>query len=95
MQLCISLPAVLLWGQPHEETKKTKNEGEDDEFVEKNENNNSNIEEVVEEETDDYNMFTDVCFWAWLFGTTFWSLGKHFEKKMKIFDIFKGFWKFF
>merc|ERR1711935_568624 len=70
MQLCISLPAVLLWGQPHEEA--TKNGEEKDEFVEKNENNSNNKEET--EEVDSYNMFTDVCFWAWLFGTTFWSL---------------------
>merc|ERR1712106_651503 len=48
-----------------------KNE-EEDEFVEKNENNSNNKDET--EEVDSYNMFTDVCFWAWLFGTTFWSL---------------------
>ena len=75
MQLCISLPAVLLWGQPHEEAK--KNEGEEDEFVEKNDNNNNNNDKT--EEVDSYNMFTDVCFWAWLFGTTFWSLGNDFN----------------
>ena len=79
MQLCISLPAVLLWGQPHEEEK--KNEEEKDEFVEKNENNSNNKEET--EEVDSYNMFTDVCFWAWLFGTTFWSLGNYSQSSRK------------
>ena len=75
MQLCISLPAVLLWGQPHEEKKdEEEDENEKTEFVQdKNENNNNNVEQV---ENDSYNMCLDICFWAWLFGTTAWSLGK-------------------
>ena len=74
MQLCISLPAVLLWGQPHEEKKDKaeENENEKTEFVQnKNENNNNNAEQA-----DSYNMCLDICFWAWLFGTTAWSLGE-------------------
>ena len=65
MQLCISLPAVLLWGQPHEPKKQETQEELIDEQT----------EEKKVEEKDDYNMFKDIAFWAWLFGTTFWSLG--------------------
>merc|ERR1712227_522751 len=76
MQLCISLPAVLLWGQPHEEKKDQEeedNETENTKFVQnKNENKNNTVDET--ETNDSYNMCLDICFWAWLFGTTAWSL---------------------
>ena len=65
MQFCISLPAVLLWGQPWTPPKKEKEKEEENELVESNQTPTTD---------ENYNMCTDIIFWAWLFGTTFWSL---------------------
>ena len=68
MQFCLSLPAVLFWGQPW--TPKSKEKEEKDEETELVEQNES----VTNQDDTNYNMCTDIVFWAWLFGTTFWSL---------------------
>ena len=93
MQFCLSLPAVLFWGQPWDggasKSKKNKSGFEFELcYVEKEDQcflfdwKKDEEAELVEQQqqqpvatTDDgYNMCTDIVFWAWLLGTTFWSL---------------------
>ena len=77
MQAAMTLPAVLLWGQPFE-PEKEKGEGEankEEKPTEETELVAQNKTEVEKEPEDDFNLCTDISFWCWLFGTTFWSLG--------------------
>ena len=81
MQAVMTLPAVLLWGQPFE-PEKEKGEGEankDEKPTEETELVTQNGTGAVEkdEPEDDFNLCTDISFWCWLFGTTFWSLGTY------------------
>ena len=77
MQAAMTLPAVLLWGQPYE-PEKEKSEGEankEEKPTEETELVTQNGTEAEKEPEDDFNLCTDISFWCWLFGTTFWSLG--------------------
>jgi MFS family permease len=74
MQAAMTLPAVLLWGQPHQ----SKSEKEGEQEANKDEKPTEETELVTEnaapEEEDNFNLCMDISFWCWLFGTTFWSL---------------------
>ena len=79
MQAAMTLPAVLLWGQPFE-PKKEKGEGDankEEKPTEETELVAQNKTEAETEPEDDFNLCTDISFWCWLFGTTFWSLGTY------------------
>jgi len=76
MQAAMTLPAVLLWGQPFE-PKKEKGEGDankEEKPTEETELVAQNKTEAETEPEDNFNLCTDISFWCWLFGTTFWSL---------------------
>lgn len=75
MQAAFSLPAVIMWGQPYE-AKKEEKENKDEKGKEENEETEliTGNGENKKEETEKFNLFTDISFWCWLWGTTFWSL---------------------
>jgi len=73
--LFVAFPAVLLWTQPLEGEeldlavgKKKSEDDEKDQMVE-----NSEKSKMIHP-ADKMNLFTSVVFWAWLCGTTAWSL---------------------
>ncbi|CAG5104343.1 Oidioi.mRNA.OKI2018_I69.chr1.g1207.t1.cds [Oikopleura dioica] len=73
--LFVAFPAVLLWSQPLEGeelekavgNKKSEDE-EKDQMVEK-----ADKREMIHP-ADKMNLFSSIVFWAWLWGTTAWSL---------------------
>jgi len=82
MQATCSLPAVILWGQPYEPKK------ENEEPQKKKEDEATEETELITtgsppEEQEKFNLFTDISFWCWLWGTTFWSLGESLISHLK------------
>ena len=75
MQAAMTLPAVLLWGQPFEPEKEKGEANKEEKPTEETELVAQNKTEEEKEPEDDFNLCTDISFWCWLFGTTFWSLG--------------------
>ena len=90
MPASFSLPAVLLWRQPWKPASEKK-----DEEMKKTEGKTNEEEELLEpakkegEAANKINLCTDISFWCWLFGTTFWSLGenKNFLKNIGFFTL--------
>lgn len=77
MQAVMTLPAVLLWGQPHEPKQEKEQEQEantEQKPTEETELVTTSAANESDTKDDQFNLCTDISFWCWLFGTTFWSL---------------------